>query len=119
MHFRSQKKSSADISLSEALDVDDEGAGLSVLDVLSCEDDMVGRIGSREICQRLRECIDTVLTKREAMIIKLRYGLSGIDAKTQRETAELCNISRSYVSRIEKKALKKLRDELGDDANPC
>ena len=118
MYFRSQKKSAGDISLSEALDVDDEGAGLSVLDVLSCEDDMVGRIGSKDVCKKLRECIDSVLTKREATIIKLRYGLGGLEPKTQRETAQLCQISRSYVSRIEKKALKKLRDELGEDANP-
>ena len=119
MHFRSQKKSMGDISLSEALDVDDEGAGLSFLDVLSCEDDMAGRIGSQEICLKLRECVGTVLTKREAMIINLRYGLSGLEPKTQRETAQLCKISRSYVSRIEKKALQKLRDALGEDANPA
>ena len=116
MHFRSQKKSAGDISLSEALDVDDDGGGLSVLDVLACEDDMVEKIGNREICAQLRQCIDKVLSAREARIIKLRYGLGGAEPLTQRETAQLCKISRSYVSRIEKKALEKLKEALGEEA---
>ena len=58
------------------------------------------------------------LTPREAAIITLRYGLNGMKPKTQRETAELCGISRSYVSRIEKRALEKLREALGEEANP-
>ena len=68
-----------------------------------------------ENCMRLREYVDTVLTEREAEIIRLRYGLRGAKPLTQRETATLCGISRSYVSRIEKKALEKLREALGDD----
>ncbi len=118
MHFRSQKKSAGDVSLSEALDVDDEGGGLSVLDVLAVEDDMVERIGSREICGRLRSCIRQVLTPREEKILTLRYGLSGGEGLTQRETAKLCGISRSYVSRMEKRALEKLRTALGEEARP-
>lgn len=118
MHFRSQKKCAGDISLSEALDVDDDGGGLSVIDVLSCEDDMVENIGSREICKQLRNCIGTVLSPREEKIITLRYGLDGRESRTQRETARICNISRSYVSRIEKRALEKLRQALGEEANP-
>ena len=118
MHFRSQKKSAGDISLSEALDVDDDGSGLSVLDVLSCEDDMVGRIGNREICDQLRESMGRVLSKREALVLTLRYGLDGKEPRTQKEAADICKISRSYVSRIEKKALQKLRAELGEEANP-
>mgnify|MGYP003303811220 CR=1 FL=1 len=118
MHFRSLKKSSGDVSLSEALDVDDEGGGLSVLDVLACEDDLVERIGNREICERLRDCVRDCLSRREAKIITLRYGLDGQEAKTQRETAALCKISRSYVSRIEKRALEKLRTALGEEARP-
>ena len=118
MHFRSQKKRAGDISLSEALDVDDDGGGLSVLDVLSCEDDMVSKIGSREICAQLRESMRKVLSPREIKILTLRYGLDGREALTQRETADICKISRSYVSRIEKKALSKLRAELGEEANP-
>ena len=118
MHFRSLKKSAGDVSLSEALDVDDEGGGLSVLDVLACEDDLVERIGNREICTLLRSCIRDSLSHREAKIITLRYGLDGREPKTQRETAALCKISRSYVSRIEKRALEKLRSALGEEANP-
>lgn len=99
MHFRSQKKTAGDVSLSETLDVDGEGNGLSVMDVVAQEDDMAERIGSEEICAGLRSCVDKVLTGREAKIIKLRYGLNGRPPFTQRETAQECKISRSYVSR--------------------
>ena len=118
MYFRGQKKTAGDISLSDALDVDGEGNGLSVIDVVAQEDDMAERVGSDEICGKLRECVSSALSGREAAIIKLRYGLDGGAPKTQRETAALCGISRSYVSRIEKRALEKLREALGEDANP-
>ena len=118
MYFRSQKKSAGDVSLGEALDVDSEGNGLSVIDVVACEENMAERIGDEEICSWLRTYIDTELTAREAAIIKMRYGLDGNTPKTQRETAQYCGISRSYVSRIEKKALEKLREVLGEDAKP-
>ncbi len=74
---------------------------------------MEERLGSEELCRDLRKSIDKVLTSREAEIIRLRYGLNGIEPKTQQETAALCGISRSYVSRIEKKALEKLREYMG------
>ena len=118
MYFRSQKKSAGDVSLGEALDVDSEGNGLSVIDVVACEENMAERIGDEEICSWLRTYIDTELTAREAAIIKMRYGLDGNTPKTQRETSQYCGISRSYVSRIEKKALEKLREVLGEDAKP-
>ena len=118
MYFRSQRKSAGDLSLSEALDTDGDGSGLSVMDVIAQEDDMAERLGSAEICRRLRACIDAVLSRREARIIRLRYGLDGQTPRTQRETAALCGISRSYVSRIEKRALEKLRTALGEEANP-
>ena len=118
MHFRSRRKSSGDVSLSDALEADSEGGGLSVMDVVAQEDDMAERIGTEEVCQKLNRCVDTVLTERESRIIRLRYGLDGKAPKTQRETATLCHISRSYVSRIEKRALEKLRDALGEEANP-
>ena len=118
MHFRSQRKNAGDLSLSEALDTDGDGSGLSVMDVIAQEDDMAERLGSAEICGRLRDCIDTVLTPREARIVRLRYGLDGLPPMTQRDTAALCGISRSYVSRLEKRALEKLRTALGEDANP-
>ena len=106
------------MSLSEALDVDGEGNGLAIMDVIAQEDDMAERIGSAEICRSLRGCMASVLNERETQIITLRYGLDGQTPKTQRETAQICGISRSYVSRIEKKALEKLRDALGEEANP-
>lgn len=118
MHFRSVKKSMSDVSLSEALDVDSDGDGLSILDVLACEEDMAEQIGSRELCRELGRCIDECLTEREAKIVRLRYGLAGTQPMPQRDVAKLCGISRSYVSRIEKRALEKLRAELGEDACP-
>ena len=99
MHFRSRKKSAGDVSLSDALDVDGDGNGLSIMDVVAQEDDMAERIGNAELCQELLRIIETALTKREAKIIRLRYGLDGAAPMTQKETAQLCGISRSYVSR--------------------
>ena len=118
MYFRSMKKTAGDVSLSDALDTDPDGNSLSLIDILAEEEDLSDRIGSFEICAKLRGCIDTVLTEREAKIIKLRYGINGGNALTQRETAEKMGISRSYVSRLEKHALKRLRDALGEDAAP-
>ena len=114
MYFRSQRKSAGDLSLSDALDADGEGSGLSVLDVLAQEDDMAERIGSRELCRSLRELIGRCLDEREAQIIRLRYGLGGREPMTQWETAKECAISRSYVSRLEKRALEKLRRAMGE-----
>ena len=99
MHFRANKKSAGDLSLSDALDVDSEGNGLSVMDVVATEEDLADTLGSQELCGSLRSCIAETLDEREAQIIKLRYGLDGKAPRTQRETAKLCGISRSYVSR--------------------
>lgn len=112
MYFRSQRKSAGELSLSDALDVDGEGNGLFVMDVLAQEDDMAERIGSRELCRSLHTLIDSSLDEREAQIIRLRYGLGGREPMTQWETARECGISRSYVSRLEKRALEKLRRAL-------
>ena len=112
MHFRSQKKSAGDVSLSDALDVDGEGSGLYLMDVVALEDDMAERIGSRELCGSLQGLIEKNLDEREARIIRLRYGLEDGRERTQWETAQQCGISRSYVSRIEKRALEKLRTAL-------
>lgn len=112
MYFRSQRKSAGELSLSDALDVDGEGNGLFVMDVLAQEDDMAERIGSRELCRSLRALIGSSLDEREAQIIRLRYGLDGREPMTQWETARECGISRSYVSRLEKRALEKLRRAL-------
>lgn len=98
MHFRSQKKTAGDVSLSDALDVDGDGNGLFVMDVIAQEDDMAEMLSNRELCSNLKKCVMKELDEREAQIVELRYGLKGGEPKTQRETAELCGISRSYVS---------------------
>lgn len=118
MHFRSRRKTAGDVSLSDALEVDGDGAGLSVIDIVAAEEDMAEKVGREELCRTVRESIARTLSEREGMIISLRYGLDGTKPKTQRETAEVCGISRSYVSRIEKRALEKLRAALGEEAKP-
>ena len=114
MHFRSQRKSMGDLSLSEALDVDSDGDGLSILDVLASDEDMAEQIGNNELCRSLGKCIDECLTEREREIVTLRYGLGGRMPRTQREIAKKLGISRSYVSRIEKRALEKLEEAIGE-----
>jgi len=109
MHFRSIKKMAGDLSLSDSIDTDKDGNSLSLMEVISVEDDMLENLSARETCARLEKYIKSVLTPREAEIITLRYGLNNQYPKTQREIAAICGISRSYVSRIEKKALEKLR----------
>ena len=115
MAFRGARKSAGDVSLSEALDVEEDGGSLSILDVLAQEDDLCEQVGRAEIRDRLLQAIRAALTEREAEIIRLRYGLNGGEPLTQRQVAARFAISRSYVSRIEKRALEKLRDALGDE----
>ncbi len=115
MHFRSAKKNLADVSLSESIDSDADGNSLMLMDVLADEEDMADRITSRELCRQLNGCIERCLDGREAQILRLRYGLSGDEPLTQRETARKCGISRSYVSRLEKRALQKLKEEMEKD----
>ena len=121
MAFRAKRKFAGDVSLSEALDADEEGSGLRLMDVVASEEDLADQIGSKELRRSLREKIDSCLTEREARVIRLRYGLDGQKPLTQLETARACGISRSYISRIEKRALEKLRDALeaggGEDRN--
>lgn len=112
MHFRSAKKSAGDISLSETIEGDGDGGSLCLMDVVCLEDDMLEKISRCELSSTISRLVRELLDDREAEIVRLRYGLSGGPPKTQREVAQLCGISRSYVSRIEKKALEKLRAEL-------
>lgn len=106
MYFRSTRKNAAETLLSDALDTDGDGNSLSLLDILSEDEDMDARLQSDEMCQALRRCIGEVLDAREREIIRLRYAIGGGEPLTQRETAQRCGISRSYVSRIEKKPSK-------------
>ena len=112
MYIFSQRKSAGDVSLSEAIDSDSDGNSLSLMDVISVEDNMFEELSGRETVDRLREYLSTALTGRETAIIIMRYGIDGKKPMTQREVAEVCGISRSYVSRIEKRAIEKLREKL-------
>ena len=108
MFFRSQKKLAGEVSLSDALDSGDDSGALSLMDVIAVEDDMLEDLSTREACVKVRECVEHCLTPREREIIVWRYGLDRRPPQTQREIAKRCGISRSYVSRLEKKALGKL-----------
>jgi len=112
MHFRAQRKSSQDVSLSDYIETGTDGAPLQLMDVVSEDCDLLEQVSSRETVEQLRRAIDACLSEQERQVILLRYGLSGQNAKRQREVADITGISRSYVSRIEKRALQKLREEL-------
>lgn len=111
MYFRSSKKLSNEISMNEPMDQDADGNALSLMDVLSVQDHGLEQIDLSDQSQLIFRALQ-VLEPREKEIILLRYGLSGKPPLTQREVAKLHGISRSYISRIEKKALLKLRAEL-------
>lgn len=112
MHFRSQKKSAQDVSLSDCIDTGGDGAALSLMDVVGDEPDMLEQMAAAEQVGRLRRGVAACLTDQERQVITLRYGLNGEKPCRQREVAKLCGVSRSYVSRIEKRALQKLRQYL-------
>jgi RNA polymerase sporulation-specific sigma factor len=108
MHFRSQRKSSQDVSLSDYIETGTDGAALSLMDVVSDDEDLLDTISRREIIQKVTQAVNRVLTPQERQVIQLRYGLGGQPPQRQREVASITGISRSYVSRIEKRALEKL-----------
>ena len=112
MYFRSQKKSSQDVSLSDYIETGAEGAALSLMDVVSDDTDLLERVNNRQLLAKLCEAVDTALTPQERQVIVARYGLGTGVALRQREVADRTGISRSYVSRIEKKALEKLKAAL-------
>ena len=112
MHFRAQKKLAGEVSLADSLDGDDDGSSLSLMDVIAVDDNMLEELDTRDACRKVRHCVDTCLTDRERSIITLRYGLDDRPPRTQREIASRCGISRSYVSRIEKRALEKLEQAM-------
>lgn len=112
MHFRSQRKSAQDVSLSDYIETGTDGAPLQLMDVVSEDSDLLEQVSAQETVMQLRKAVDSCLTEQERMVILLRYGLAGQPPKRQREVAQATGISRSYVSRIEKKALQKLKAEL-------
>lgn len=114
MYLRSMRRKATEVSLSDALEADEEGGGLALMDILSEDSDLDERLVLEEQSKKLHQTIDATLDPREKKVVQLRYGLGGKHPKTQRETAEILGISRSYISRIEKKALSKLRERLDD-----
>lgn len=109
MHFRNRKKSAQDVYISDPIDTDKEGNSLTLMDIMAEDDNVIERIDLHIKSERLHSFIGTALEPREQQIILLRYGLSGSAPLTQREVAKMLGISRSYVSRIEKKAISALR----------
>jgi len=112
MYFRRLRKTAGDLPLSETLDTEEDSGSLSLMDVICVEDDMFEALSLKENCRKLRGVMEKTLSERENEIVTMRYGLGGAKPMTQREAAKLCGISRSYVSRIEKRALEKLREAL-------
>ena len=112
MYFRSTRKSAQEVSLSDYLETGTDGAPLELMDVI-CEDcDLLEQVSDREAVFRLRQAMGRCLTEQERTVVILRYGLGGRAPLRQRQVAERLGISRSYISRIEKRALQKLRKEL-------
>ena len=112
MHFRAQKKSSQDVSLSDYIETSGDGAPLALMDVVADQEDLCERVSNRELLQKLCKAVDSALTEQERQVVVLRYGLGSGEPLRQREVAQVTGISRSYVSRIEKKALQKLKEAL-------
>ena len=112
MYFRSMRKSAQDVSLSDYIETGADGAALSLMDVVSEDTDLLEQVTTKETVRQLHRVLDTCLTEQERQIITMRYGLDGEKPKRQREVALHCGISRSYISRIEKRALEKLRAAL-------
>jgi RNA polymerase sporulation-specific sigma factor len=109
MYFRNQKKTAQDVYINDPIDTDKDGNQLVLMDVLSTDDTILEDVDLKIKSEKLRRYITTSLGRRERAIIELRYGICGCKPKTQREVASMLGISRSYVSRIEKKALLDLR----------
>ena len=119
MYLRKTRRLSGEVSLSETLDTEGDGGNLSIQDLIRVDDNMLEELDNRDACQRVRACVEQVLDAREKQIIMGRYGLDGGPPRTQRELAQQCGISRSYISRIEKRALQKLGEamERGGSSN--
>ena len=113
MYFRSQKKLQNEVSINDTIDVDKDGNPLTYLDIIGVDENIAEDVDLKIHTARLNELIEKKLDERETQILTLRYGLKGYKPLTQREVAEYLGISRSYVSRIEKRALETLRDSFG------
>ena len=114
MYFRSQRKLQSEVSLSETIETDGSGDALYFWDVVGTDDTMLSDLQDKENCQKVRRAVAECLDAREADIIRRRYGLDGFTPQTQRQVAAHYGISRSYVSRLEKRALEKLEQAIGE-----
>lgn len=112
MYFRSRRKAQGEVSLSETIETDKDGNALMLMDIVGVDDTMLADLQEREECRQVRRLVRECLDEREREIVTLRYGLGGGMPRTQREIAAKLGISRSYVSRIEKRALEKLEAAL-------
>ena len=112
MNFRAEKKNANQVSINETIDMDRDGNPLTYIDVICCDEDMTDKIDRKIMSEKALYYINHSLTERERQIIILRFGLYGQNELTQREISEHLKISRSYVSRIEKSAIQKLRDAM-------
>lgn len=114
MFFRSQKKTAQDISINEPIDSDSEGNPLTLMDIICVEDTVIENIDDKIMTERLYKFIEEIDDEREKLIIIFRYGLYGYVPLTQKQIAKRLDISRSYVSRIEKRVLDNLREKFDD-----
>ena len=112
MYFRAQKKSMQDVSINDIIDIDKEGNELTLIDIISSDESIIDEIDKKLKISKAGELIKNTLTKREQAVIIYRYGLNNQPPKSQQETADILGISRSYVSRIEKKSIEKLKSML-------
>ena len=112
MHFRSGKKSAQDISFDDPIDIDSEGNPLTLMDIIATEDTIIDDIDTKNKLLKLIRILKSMPDNRDREIIIKRYGLNGKEPKTQQEIAKELNISRSYVSRIEKRVLEEMREKL-------
>lgn len=111
MYFRNMKKINQEVSFSEPIDIDNEGNPLTLMDIIAIDDTIIDDIDSKEKLKRTIEIINNIKNRRDRLIIIKRYGLDGNPPQTQKEVAKALNISRSYVSRIEKRIIEAIRDE--------
>ena len=117
MHLRARKKNGKEISLYEPIGTDREGNEIKLYDIIEAdEDDIPERVSLKANIQKLSEKVENELSSREKLVLKMRYGLYNGEEYTQREIARQLGISRSYVSRIEKSAILKLRKFFGEEA---
>ena len=118
MYFRAGRKRAQDVSLSDLIETGSDGAALELQDAVAGDEDLLEQLHARENARLLRMAVNNCLTDQERQVVCMRYGLFGAQPRRQREVAQILNISRSYVSRIEKRALERLRRELENKAYP-